>query len=68
MQNIFRCQSRKMNPKYNPIYLTLDEYQYAWFEREDEESAIASPMSPLESDKEEVKEKTGFKISILKNY
>ena len=55
-----------MNPKYNPIYLTLDAY--AWFEKEDEKSAIVSPISPLEGDKEEVKERTGFKISILKNY
>ena len=45
MQNIFRCQSGKMNPKYNPIYLTLDEYQHAWFEREDEESAIAAAIA-----------------------
>ena len=57
-----------MNPKYNPIYLTLDAYEYAWFEKEDEKSAIVPPISPLEGDKEEVKERTGFKISILKNY
>ena len=57
-----------MNPKYNPIYLTLDAYEYAWFGKGDEKSAIVPPISPLEGDKEEVKERTGFKISILKNY
>ena len=43
----------KVNPKYDPMKLALDAYDYEeWFKKEYEETVDIPPMPPLEGDEE----------------
>ena len=57
------AKRRKIDSKYAPAHLTLDEYYYSeWYNNKSVDKKESDDLRPLEGSEEEVKEEKGLKI------